>query len=156
MRHRLHHLHIKGIITMCLVSYCLQCLTPPELLWASLDLSVWDKMKRGVMRDMRYCWYASLNTGTRVPLLLRVYPCETPCSTAGTLALLLVCLLCCWCAHTHLDFRLLNHVFLVNKYLLLSCFFLTIVTTLSEKKVLSRTLKGSSAQRSAGTLKGSR
>ena len=28
--------------------------------------------------------------------------------------------------------------------------------TLSEKKVLSRTIKGSSAQRSAGTFKGSR
>ena len=33
---------------------------------------------------------------------------------------------------------------------------LAINYTLSEKKVLSRTLKGSSAQRSAGTFKGSR
>ena len=32
----------------------------------------------------------------------------------------------------------------------------TYLGTLSEKKVLSRTLKGSSAQRSAGTFKGSR
>ena len=31
-----------------------------------------------------------------------------------------------------------------------------ILPTLSEKKVLSRTLKGSSAQRSAGTFKGTR
>ena len=37
---------------------------------------------------------------------------------------------------------------IMNKY--------NIAITLSEKKVLSRTLKGSSAQRSAGTFKGSR
>ena len=33
---------------------------------------------------------------------------------------------------------------------------LILYATLSEKRVLSRTLKGSSAQRSAGTFKGSR
>ena len=33
--------------------------------------------------------------------------------------------------------------------------FISLLLTLSEKKVLSRTLKGSSAQRSPGTFKGS-
>ena len=44
----------------------------------------------------------------------------------------------------------------IDKFRLYSGVSRSLSYTLSEKKVLSRTLKGSSAQRSAGTFKGSR
>ena len=46
------------------------------------------------------------------------------------------------------------HIYRQNT--LFSLFNITMNYTLSEKRVLSRTLKGSPAQRSAGTFKGSR
>ena len=53
----------------------------------------------------------------------------------------------------------LQYIFSVTLRLSVSCssnLAIYVSHTLSEKKVLSRTFKGSSAQRSAGTLKGSR